>query len=143
LIIEQPTRSLDVAKRNRGITVGSQTGHSAARIFGLKDGQGLTVAHLKTRATRGNLPERYSVKMALIELLADKGWSAERINHLLKALDDMLYLPPELNEKLWYEITEHKQETVMNYLATLEYQAMEKGRMIGAVEGRQEGRQEG
>jgi len=39
-LIEQPTRSLDVAKRNRGITVGSQTGHSAARIFGLKDGQG-------------------------------------------------------------------------------------------------------
>jgi len=41
LIIEKPIRSLDVAKRNRGITVGSQTGRSATRIFGLKDGQGL------------------------------------------------------------------------------------------------------
>jgi len=39
LIIEQPTRSLDVAKRNRGITVGSRTGRSAARILGIKDGQ--------------------------------------------------------------------------------------------------------
>jgi hypothetical protein len=32
-MIGQPARSLNVAKRNRGITVGSQTGHSAARIF--------------------------------------------------------------------------------------------------------------
>jgi len=40
LTTEQPTRSLDAAKRNRGITVGSQTSHSAARIFGLRDGQG-------------------------------------------------------------------------------------------------------
>ena len=90
-----------------------------------------TVAHLKTRATRGQNPERYQVKMTLIQLLADKGWSAERINHLLKALDDMLYLPPELNEKLWHEMTEHKQETVMNYLASLEHKAMEKGVIVG------------
>jgi len=41
LAIEQPTRSLDAAQRNRGITVESHTGHSAARIVGLKDGQGL------------------------------------------------------------------------------------------------------
>jgi len=46
LTIEQPTRSLDVAKRNRGITVGSRTGHSAACIFGLKDGQGLPAQNL-------------------------------------------------------------------------------------------------
>jgi len=39
-IIEQPTRSLDAAQRNRGITVENQTGHSPARIFEMKDGQG-------------------------------------------------------------------------------------------------------
>ena len=94
-----------------------------------------TLAHFKTRATRGNDPERYQVKMTLIELLGAKGWTPERINHLLKAQDDMLYLPPELNEKLWYEITEHKQETVMNYLATLEHKALERGKMEGRVEG--------
>jgi len=32
LIIEQPTRSRDAAQRNRGITVGSQTGHQASII---------------------------------------------------------------------------------------------------------------
>jgi len=36
----QPIGSLDAAKRERGMMVGSQTGHSAARVFGLKDGQG-------------------------------------------------------------------------------------------------------
>jgi len=41
--LTQPTRSLDAAKRNRGMTVGSQTGRSPARIFGLRDGQGHTV----------------------------------------------------------------------------------------------------
>jgi len=35
--LTQPTRSLDAAKRNRGMTVGSQTGRSPARIFGRKD----------------------------------------------------------------------------------------------------------
>jgi len=32
LIIEQPTRSLDAAQRNRGIAVGSQTSHQALII---------------------------------------------------------------------------------------------------------------
>lgn len=103
-----------------------------------------TVAHLRTRATFGDSLKRAQAKRTLIELLTAKGWTEERIHKLLKILDDLMYLPPGLNEKLWQELTHPNQsEAVMNYLRSLEYKAMEKGKMEGLLEGKMEGLLEG
>ena len=98
------------------------------------------VAHLRTQATRGDDDARYQVKKNLIDILTAKAWEEPRINSLLRILDDLMYLPPELNEPLWYEITETQTEsTAMNYIERLEYNAKESGRMEGMMEGELKG----
>ncbi len=99
----------------------------------------VTAAHLKTRATRGKNNERLDAKYMLMRTLLRKGWASERIRRLLKVLDWMLYLPPEMDNKLWQNIQKSEGEKVMTYVTSIERIGIEKGVMQGIQQGIQQG----
>ena len=94
-----------------------------------------TAIHLQTRKTRNEADTRYQVKRNFIKHLTGKGWSNQRIHYLIKELDNLMNLPPELNQKLWGEFTANQEVNVMGYLATLEHDAIQRGMERGMVQG--------
>ncbi len=94
----------------------------------------VTAAHLLTRQTRGDAERRYAAKWRLTRLLYERDWDRQRIIDLYFVIDWMMYLPPELQDKLWQEINILEQNKTMPYVSSVE--------RIGYQRGHHEGRQE-
>ena len=60
----------------------------------------IVMAHLKTKATTNNLPEREQWKWTLIRGLYEGGLTREQIVKLFKIIDTMMTLPEQLEQKL-------------------------------------------
>jgi hypothetical protein len=85
------------------------------------------MAHLKTKATTGNLAEREQWKWTLIRGLYERGLTKEKIVKLFKIIDKMMSLPKELQRGLVAKIKHLEEENQMPFISPTEELAMERG----------------
>ena len=87
----------------------------------------IVMAHLKTKATTGNLSEREQWKWTLIRGLYERGLTKEQIFKLFKIIDKMMTLPKELQRGLVTKIKHLEEERKMPFISPTEELAMERG----------------
>ena len=95
----------------------------------------IVMAHLKTKATTGNLAEREQWKWTLIRGLYDRGLTKEQIVNLFKIIDKMMSLPKELQQGLVAKIKQLEEERKMPFISPTEELAMERGELKGIQQG--------
>ena len=91
----------------------------------------VVMAHLKTKATRGDATERLAWKVKLIRQLYERGYEREDVLELFRFIDWLLVLPEEMTKSFRQRIEEIEQESKMKYVTSIE--------RLGRQEGRQEG----
>src|SRR5699024_8343446 len=87
----------------------------------------VTLAHLYTQRTRNDHSGRFDAKLRLIRLLYGQGWDKRRIIQLLRLIDWLLALPPELEQNLRDRVTTIEGEKHMQYVTSFERLAREEG----------------
>jgi hypothetical protein len=92
------------------------------------------MAHLKTKATTGKLPEREQWKWKLIRGLYEKEFEREQIIKLFEIIDNMMTLSPELQSSLESKIKQFEEERTMPLMSNMELRGIERGKEIGALE---------
>jgi hypothetical protein len=95
----------------------------------------VVMAHLKTQATRKNMPQRKAWKFALTRRLYQRGYQRQDVLNLLLFIDWIMVLPEPMDALFWQEVEVLEQEERMPYMMGIERIKLEQGR--------QEGRQEG
>jgi hypothetical protein len=94
----------------------------------------IVMAHLKTKATTGKLPEREQWKWKLIRGLYEKEFEREQIIKLFEIIDNMMTLSPELQSSLESKIKQFEEERTMPLMSNMELRGIERGKEIGALE---------
>ncbi|TRU84462.1 MAG: hypothetical protein EWV76_16205 [Microcystis novacekii Mn_MB_F_20050700_S1] len=89
------------------------------------------MAHLKTKATTRNLPQREQWKWTLIRGLYERGLERERIIKLFEIIDRMMTLPNQLQLSLENKIKQFEEERTMPLLSNMELRGIERGKEIG------------
>ncbi|GCA86381.1 hypothetical protein MiHa_04372 [Microcystis aeruginosa NIES-2522] len=89
------------------------------------------MAHLKTKATTGKLPEREQWKWKLIRGLYEKEFEREQIIKLFEIIDNMMTLSPELQSSLESKIKQFEEERTMPLMSNMELRGIEQGKEIG------------
>jgi hypothetical protein len=89
------------------------------------------MAHLKTKATTGKLPEREQWKWRLIRGLYEKEFEREQIIKLFEIIDNMMTLSPELQSSLESKIKQFEEEKPMPLVSNMELRGIERGKEIG------------
>jgi hypothetical protein len=89
------------------------------------------MAHLKTKATTGKLPEREQWKWKLIRGLYEKEFEREQIIKLFEIIDNMMTLSPELQSSLESKIKQFEEERTMPLMSNMELRGIERGKEIG------------
>ncbi|GCE61344.1 hypothetical protein MiAbB_03278 [Microcystis aeruginosa NIES-4285] len=96
------------------------------------------MAHLKTKATTGKLPEREQWKWRLIRGLYEKEFEREQIIKLFEIIDNMMTLSSELQSSLESKIKQFEEERTMPLMSNMELRGIERvkeiGKEIGALE---------
>lgn len=83
----------------------------------------MIMAHLKTKATSGNLEERKLWKWTLVRGLFEKGYTRDDIVQLFRAIDRMMALPRELQQQFKQEVNRYQEERRMRFLSRIEEEA--------------------
>ena len=91
----------------------------------------VVLAHLKTLETRRSPADRHAWKLRLVKGLYERGMDAEDVRQLLRFIDWIMDLPPELEQIFQQEITVYQQEKRMPFMTGFERAAMEKGLLHG------------
>ncbi|MBE9247595.1 hypothetical protein IQ223_25095, partial [Microcystis aeruginosa LEGE 00239] len=91
----------------------------------------IVMAHLKTKATTGKLPEREQWKWKLIRGLYEKEFEREQIIKLFEIIDNMMTLSPELQSSLESKIKQFEEERTMPLVSNMELRGIERGKEIG------------
>ena len=91
----------------------------------------IVMAHLKTKATTGKLPQREQWKWKLIRGLYEKEFEREQIIKLFEIIDNMMTLSPELQSSLESKIKQFEEERTMPLMSNMELRGMERGKEIG------------
>jgi hypothetical protein len=91
----------------------------------------VVMAHLKTRATRRDPESRLKWKMRLIRRLYEGGYERQDVLELLRFIDWLLRLPPELERQIKDELTELETERKMRYVTSFERMGREEGFLQG------------
>jgi len=99
----------------------------------------ITAAHLKTKVTKNNPQERYTWKWAITRALYEKGFSTKDILALYRLVDWLMMLPDDLTEQFTENLIAYEEEKKMPYITSAERIGIEKGRLEGRGEGRDEG----
>jgi hypothetical protein len=89
------------------------------------------MAHLKTKATTGKLPQREQWKWKLIRGLYEKEFEREQIIKLFEIIDNMMTLSPELQSSLESKIKQFEEERTMPLMSNMELRGIEQGKKIG------------
>ncbi|MCZ8359051.1 MAG: hypothetical protein O9350_14695, partial [Microcystis sp. LE19-388.1G] len=89
------------------------------------------MAHLKTKATTGKLPQREQWKWKLIRGLYEKEFEREQIIKLFEIIDNMMTLSPELQSSLESKIKQFDEERTMPLMSNMELRGIERGKEIG------------
>ena len=92
------------------------------------------MAHLKTKATTGKLPEREQWKWRLIRGLYEKEFEREQIIKLFEIIDTMMTLSTKLQSSLESKIKQFEEERTMPLVSNMELRGIERGKEIGALE---------
>jgi len=88
----------------------------------------VVLGHLKTMETRQDPETRRVWKFRLIKSLYERGLEGEKIRQLLRALDWMMDLPPELAKELTHDLAEFEKERKMPYVTSFERFAKAEGK---------------
>ncbi|CCI27180.1 RpnC/YadD family protein [Microcystis aeruginosa] len=94
----------------------------------------IVMAHLKTKATTGKLPQREQWKWKLIRGLYEKEFEREQIIKLFEIIDNMMTLSPELQSSLESKIKQFEEERTMPLMSNMELRGIERGKEIGVLE---------
>ena len=78
------------------------------------------MAHLKTKATRGNAAERLAWKVKLVRDLYERGYERGDVLELFRFIDWLLALPDEMKTTFRQRIEELDQESKMKYVTSIE-----------------------
>jgi hypothetical protein len=89
------------------------------------------MAHLKTKATTGKLPEREQWKWRLIRGLYEKEFEREQIIKLFEIIDTMMTLSTKLQESLESKIKKFEEERTMPLVSNMELRGIKRGKEIG------------
>jgi hypothetical protein len=89
----------------------------------------VVLAHLAAQDTRGDADSRERAKLQLIRQLYERGYSRERVLSLLRFIDWLLALPPELERRVRKAIEAIEEERQMPYVTSYERMAREEGRL--------------
>lgn len=100
----------------------------------------VVMAHLKTLETRHNGRERQRWKFALIRGLYQRGFEAEEVISLLHFIDWLMNLPEELDQQLWQQVNQLREEQRMQYLTSFERRARQEGLEQGIEQGVRRGK---
>jgi hypothetical protein len=88
----------------------------------------VTQAHLKAQETAGaDDATRYRTKLGLIRSLYQRGYPRQAILDLFRFIDWVLELPAGLEDQLWTEIEQFDEANRMEYMASFERKAHQKG----------------
>ncbi|MFM7787555.1 MAG: hypothetical protein ACKO90_05115, partial [Microcystis panniformis] len=91
----------------------------------------IVMAHLKTKATTGKLPEREQWKWRLIRGLYEKELEREQIIKLFEIIDNMMTLSTKLQSSLESKIKQFEEERTMPLMSNMELRGIERGKEIG------------
>ncbi len=72
----------------------------------------VVMSHLKARATRGDKPSRLRWKMRLVRGLYEGGWERRDVLELLRFIDWVLALPPQLESLFEDEVRKLETESI-------------------------------
>lgn len=103
----------------------------------------VTLAHLSTQGTRQDAAARFAAKWQLTKLLFQRGWSRRRIIVLFKAINWMMTLPVELEERYWHNVHRLERERKMEWITPLEQIFIDKGWKKGVKHGLKQGLEQG
>ena len=103
----------------------------------------VTMAHLKTQATRKDPSGRLRWKLQLIRALYEKGFDRDRVVQLFKFIDWIMRLPEELNQNVRQAVYTIESEKKVQYVSSIERMAIEQGMQKGMQKGIQQGMQKG
>ncbi|MBI4602008.1 MAG: hypothetical protein HY721_08610 [Planctomycetes bacterium] len=93
----------------------------------------VVLAHLRAQAAK--TPDaRRTAKVRLVRDLLARGWNRLAIISLLKFIDWIIRLPPELEQEARRDIAEIEKETTVPYVTSWERMAEEKGLRQGLIE---------
>ncbi|MEQ9104984.1 MAG: hypothetical protein RIE53_09810 [Rhodothermales bacterium] len=93
----------------------------------------IILAHNRTRETRRAAPERKAWKLAIIKGLLGAGGSQDLIAKLLRFVDWIMILPPDLEHELTREIAESLEVDHMPYITSWERMGIQRGREEGQL----------
>jgi hypothetical protein len=96
----------------------------------------VTMAHLKTKATRNDPPARKEWKFRLTRRLYEQGYERQDILNLFRFLDWILELPEGLKQSFQAELQQYEQERAMPYVTSIEQMAKAEGKAEGKAEER-------
>lgn len=107
----------------------------------------VVIAHLKAKATQGNMRRRQREKMRLARLLFERGYNREQVIDLFRFLLWVFRLPEKLENQFRQELTTYQEERAMVYMPSYDElvmkQGREEGRKQGLEQGLEQGREEG
>jgi hypothetical protein len=86
----------------------------------------VVLAHLKTLETRRSPADRHAWKLRLVKGLFQRGMDAEDVRQLLRFIDWIMDLPPDLEQRFQQELTAYQQETRMPFVDIFDRIAMER-----------------
>ncbi|MCZ8224465.1 MAG: hypothetical protein O9324_11060 [Microcystis sp. LE19-84.1B] len=101
------------------------------------------MAHLKTKATTGKLPEREQWKWRLIRGLYEKEFEREQIIKLFEIIDNMMTLSTKLQSSLESKIKQFEEERTMPLVSNMELRGRKIGEEIGELRGMERGKEIG
>ena len=87
----------------------------------------VVMAHLKTKATRGNAEERLAWKIQLVRELYGRGYEQGEISDLFRFLDWILALPDDMTQSFRERIEDIKQESTMKYVTSIQRLGRQEG----------------
>ncbi len=101
----------------------------------------VVLAQLRLLDAKGDPQKRMAAKRELIRGLLRGGRNRAYVIGLLRFLDWVMVLPPELNEQLKYEL--EKEQKKMPYITTWELMGYERGLSKGTEQGLEQGLEQG
>ncbi len=94
----------------------------------------VVMAHLKTKATRGDVQERLRWKVELVRQLYGRGYDREDVLELFRLIDWLLALPKDMERSFRQTIDQLEQEPNMKYVTSIERLSREEGLEAGRQE---------
>ena len=92
------------------------------------------MAHLRTQQTRRDPESRLDSKMRLVRMLYQRGFDAERVRKLFRAMDLMMALPERLEAEFDQELVRYEEERQMSVQTPFERRAEKRGRQAGVAD---------